>query len=79
MSEERKGLIEIDDLKVSFPSNGTIVQAVDGGSMKVEAGEFVSLIGPSGCGKSTRWSNWRRWIIPTSRARRVWSLSGRAP
>jgi len=53
MSDERKGWIQIDDLAVTFHSNGTQVQAVDGVSMNVQPGEFVSLIGPSGCGKST--------------------------
>jgi NitT/TauT family transport system ATP-binding protein len=53
MSDDRKGWIQIDDLAVTFHASGTEVRAVDGVSMNVQPGEFVSLIGPSGCGKST--------------------------
>jgi NitT/TauT family transport system ATP-binding protein len=79
MSEERKGLIEIEDLEVSFPSNGGIVQAVDGVSMKVEPGEFVSLIGPSGCGKSTLLNIVAGFVEATSGAAKVDGQSIRGP
>jgi oligopeptide/dipeptide ABC transporter ATP-binding protein len=46
------GLLEIDDLKVEFPSAGGLVKAVDGISYTVDAGETVALVGESGCGKS---------------------------
>ena len=39
----------IDGVSARF---GDVV-AVDGFSLEVEAGEFVTLLGPSGCGKTT--------------------------
>ncbi|WP_424952503.1 ABC transporter ATP-binding protein [Deinococcus sp.] len=42
--------IEIEDVYKRFP-DGTV--ALDGVNLRVEPGEFVSLVGPSGCGKST--------------------------
>ena len=43
-------MIVAHQVRMEFP-NGTL--AVDGASLRIDAGEFVSLLGPSGCGKST--------------------------
>ena len=42
-------LIEVKDLAKSFGQ----VRAVDGVSLHIEAGEFITLLGPSGSGKTT--------------------------
>ena len=43
-------MLEINDLKKTF-DNGT--SALKGINLKVNKGEFVSILGPSGSGKTT--------------------------
>src|SRR6202167_6616139 len=53
-------ILEIDQLRVSFPVVGGVlrrkiaeVKAVDGVTFALEQGETLGLVGESGCGKST--------------------------
>jgi putative ABC transport system ATP-binding protein len=46
-------LIQTEDLTKIYGSGETAVTALDHVNLKVETGEFVSIMGPSGCGKST--------------------------
>ncbi len=45
--------IELLGVNKEFPSAGETVHAVDDVSLRINEGEFFSLLGPSGCGKTT--------------------------
>jgi oligopeptide transport system ATP-binding protein len=52
MSEERKTLLEVKDLKVSFFTPAGEVKAVDGISYTLKEHEVMGIVGESGSGKS---------------------------
>src|SRR4051794_28654701 len=46
-------LLEVTDLRHTFHQRGATIDAVQGVTFRVEAGEAVALVGESGSGKST--------------------------
>jgi NitT/TauT family transport system ATP-binding protein len=51
--EARPAMLNIDGVAKRFVSSDKVVTAIDGITLDVAAGEFLTLVGPSGCGKST--------------------------
>ena len=57
-------LLEIKDLKISFPLDEGVVRAVEGVDLTVRRGEVLGVVGESGCGKTVTAQSILR-IIPT--------------
>ncbi len=51
--DKGRARLSVEDLRVTYQSREGIVQAVDGVSFSIEAGEVFSLVGESGSGKSS--------------------------
>ena len=49
---DNKLLLEIKDLRVSFPLDEGTVRAVEGVNLTIRRGEVLGVVGESGCGKS---------------------------
>src|SRR5688572_19016877 len=52
MTVDNNVLLEIKDLRVSFPLDEGMVRAVEGVDLVVRRGEVLGVVGESGCGKS---------------------------
>ncbi|HEY8047839.1 MAG TPA: ATP-binding cassette domain-containing protein, partial [Ramlibacter sp.] len=46
-------IVEFRGIRKWFTKDGRRTLALDGASLAIEEGQFVSVVGPSGCGKST--------------------------
>ncbi len=64
MQLNKDELIRIKNLKVSFPLDEGIVQALDGVDISIKKGKVIGVVGESGCGKSITARSILR-IIPT--------------
>jgi len=53
MTDERKVVIELQDVRREFHVGSETVKALRGVSFKIHEGEFVTIMGTSGSGKST--------------------------
>src|ERR1019366_3731551 len=53
LNHEPAVMMEARDVTKQYPQGRRIVKALQGVSLRIEAGEFTSIMGPSGSGKST--------------------------
>jgi putative ABC transport system ATP-binding protein len=58
--------IELHDLTKHYRQGSTVVRALDGVSLSIEAGEFISIVGRSGSGKTTTLDVLGLLLSPTS-------------
>jgi NitT/TauT family transport system ATP-binding protein len=61
-----KGHVEVENFDLRYETRDGDVEAVSDVSLRVDPGEFVSIIGPSGCGKSTLLNAVAGFLKPTS-------------
>ena len=61
-----KNILEALDVKKTYKVGKIEVAALQGVSMKMREGEFISIMGPSGCGKSTLLHILGGLVSPTS-------------
>ena len=62
-------LLEVRDLKVSFPTARGMVRAVDGVSFRLQPEEALGIVGESGCGKTVTALSILRLFGPATRVR----------
>lgn len=52
-------LLEVEDLRIHFPTEDGLVKAVDGVSFSLERGRTLGIVGESGSGRaSPAWASW---------------------
>ena len=57
--------VRFEDVVVEFPTAQGPMRVLDGLSLDIRQGEFVSIIGPSGCGKTTLMNMLAGFLQPT--------------
>src|SRR5688500_10986718 len=67
MTVDNNVLLEIKDLRVSFPLEEGTVRAVEGVDLTIRRGEVLGVVGESGCGKSITAHSILRIIPPPGR------------
>jgi peptide/nickel transport system ATP-binding protein len=65
--DPREAILEVKNLRTSFPAAGGFVHAVDNVSFSVRKGEALALVGESGCGKSVTAMSIMRLVAPPGR------------
>lgn len=63
--------VSLREVSCTFRTEGSVVKAVDGVDLSVQAGEFFTLLGPSGSGKTTCLRMIGGFTLPTSGTIRI--------
>lgn len=71
----RPPLLDLQNVSVTYGGGASAVRALDNVSLRIETGDFVTVVGPSGCGKSTL-MHVIAGFVPASQGRVL--LNGRA-
>lgn len=61
-----KTLLELKNINLTYQTLKFETKAIDNISLKIDSGEFISIVGPSGCGKTTILSMISGILKPTS-------------
>lgn len=72
-------MVQMNDVMQVYVTDREATLAIEGLSLQVEPGEFVSLVGPSGCGKTTILSIIAGLLVPSSGDVRVNGKEVRGP
>jgi len=75
----RVSVVELEHITVTYHTPSGETRAVEDLSLRIEDGEFVSIVGPSGCGKSTLLSVIAGLVRPDRGEVRVGGLPVRGP
>jgi len=70
-------LLAVDDLHVAFPTPAGAAYAVDGVSLRLDAGQTLGLVGESGCGKTLTALALLRLVPPPGRVAGRIAFAGR--
>jgi NitT/TauT family transport system ATP-binding protein len=72
-------IVELSDVSKYYATGDGRLRALDGVSLDIRYGEFVSIVGPSGCGKSTLMLITAGLVAPSAGLVRVGGAEIRAP
>ena len=61
-------ILEVDGIELNFGA----VRSLDAVSLKMKAGEILSIIGPNGCGKDIIIELYQRLLPPTKRSNHLY-------